>query len=101
MSETFGNVVVEAMASGLPVVTFDYAAAREYIQAEKNGCKVPFNNNDAFIQAAVQLAQQAELRQFLGTNAAQTASQLSWDNVVEHLHQTIQTVLRDHHDRRA
>ena len=101
MSETFGNVVVEAMASGLPVVTFDYAAAREYIQTDKNGCKVPFNNSDAFIQAAVQLAQQVELRQHLGINAAQTASQLSWDNVVEHLHQTIQTVLRDHHDRRA
>ncbi len=94
MSETFGNVILEAMASGVPVVTFDYAAAREYITTD-NGLKVPFGDESAFIAAAVDLAQNPTWRQTLGQNAYATASQLSWEHVVDHLHQTIQTVLRD------
>ena len=41
-TETFGNVTLEAMASGLPVVAFDYGAAREHIGAELAGMRVPF-----------------------------------------------------------
>lgn len=100
MSETFGNVILEAMASGLPVVTFDYAAAREYIHDGVNGMKAPFNDSQTFIQASVQLAQDAALRQRLGFAAYETASGLGWDQVVEHLHQTIQSVLRDTQSRR-
>ena len=34
-TETFGNVVTEALSSGLPVIAYDYAAASEYINDKK------------------------------------------------------------------
>lgn len=94
-SETFGNVILEAMASGLPVVTFNYAAAYEHIRSGENGMAVPLEDNAAFIDASIALACDAALRQRQGELASQTAHGLSWDKVVERLDQTIQTVLRE------
>lgn len=94
-SETFGNVVLEAMASGLPVVTFNYAAAYEHVRHGENGMAVPFNDNPAFIAASVQLALDAPLRQRMGLLASQTAANLSWEKVVARLDTTIQSVLRE------
>lgn len=56
ITETFGNIVLEAMASGLAVVSFDYAAAADYISHNDNGCKAVYDNNSAFIIEAKQLA---------------------------------------------
>ena len=56
LSETFGNVTLEAMASGVPVVAFDYGAARELIEDGVSGRRVPFGDADAFVAAAVALA---------------------------------------------
>lgn len=94
-SETFGNVVLEAMACGLPVVTFDYAAAREHILSGDNGMAIPLDNNAAFIAAAVELARNTELRQRMSPAATATAHNLSWRKVVERLHNTIQSVLHE------
>ncbi|HRJ54332.1 MAG TPA: glycosyltransferase family 1 protein [Candidatus Thiothrix moscowensis] len=94
-SETFGNVVLEAMASGLPVVTFHYAAAYEHIRHADNGMAVPLDDNAAFIDASLALARDPVLRQQLGECASQTALGLSWEKVVERLDNTIQTVLRE------
>ncbi|MBB4592731.1 glycosyltransferase family 4 protein [Xanthomonas cannabis] len=79
-SETFGNVTLEAMASGVATVAFDYGAAREYLRSGQNGAAV--DSDDAFIQAAVALTQDDALRQRLGTAAAQAMKRLHPDNVV-------------------
>ncbi|MBU0654182.1 MAG: glycosyltransferase family 1 protein [Gammaproteobacteria bacterium] len=92
-SETFGNVVMEAMASGLPVVTFDYAAAREHIRNGENGMAAPLDDNAAFITASLALAKDAELRKRMGAAATETAHNLSWERVIQRLHNTIQSVL--------
>ncbi len=39
--ETFGNVVLEAMASGLPVIAYDYACAHQYLTHGVNGWLSP------------------------------------------------------------
>jgi glycosyltransferase involved in cell wall biosynthesis len=52
LTETFGNVTLEAMASGLAVVAFDAAAAGEWIRDGSNGLLVPPGDDDAFIDAA-------------------------------------------------
>ncbi len=49
LTETFGNVVTEAMASGLPVVAFNYAAAARYIRHAENGWHVPLGDAAAFV----------------------------------------------------
>jgi glycosyltransferase involved in cell wall biosynthesis len=56
LTETFGNVTLESLASGVPVVAFDYGAAREHIHSEATGARVPTGDADAFVEAAVALA---------------------------------------------
>jgi glycosyltransferase involved in cell wall biosynthesis len=53
-TETFGNVTLEAMASGLPVVSYDLAAAHELIEHGRNGLLADPANEAEFI------AQQAD-----------------------------------------
>lgn len=101
-SETFGNVILEAMACGLPVVAFDYAAAREYVRSGENGISVPLDDNTAFIAAAVALAGDADQRHRLGEAANRTAHSLRWEEVVGQLHRTIQKILQEvHHETAA
>lgn len=92
-SETFGNVITEAMASGLPVVAFDYAAAEEHIRSEQNGIAIPLTDNQQFIQAGVRLAQDEQHRKHLGEQARLTAADLSWNRVIDRLDRTIQQLL--------
>lgn len=47
-SETFGNVVVEALASSLVVLTYNYAAGRQFIRHRDNGFVVGKGDTAAF-----------------------------------------------------
>jgi glycosyltransferase involved in cell wall biosynthesis len=49
LSETFGNVTLEAMASGIATVAFDYGAAREHLRDGVHGASVPFGDESAFL----------------------------------------------------
>jgi glycosyltransferase involved in cell wall biosynthesis len=55
-SETFGNVTLEALASGLPVVAFDYGAAREHIRNDLAGARIDLGDDDQFVETAVAIA---------------------------------------------
>ena len=50
-TETFGNVVTEAMASGLAVLGYNYAAPGKYILNGENGWLAPFDDSEAFFRA--------------------------------------------------
>ena len=61
VTETFGNVVTEALASGLVVLAYDYAATREHVWSGKNGFSVKFDDREAFLAAAgIVMARRAE-----------------------------------------
>jgi len=79
-SETFGNVTLEAMASGVATVAFDYGAAREYLRTDDNGIAV--NEDSEFVAAALQLAGDDVLRARLGRNAAIAMKRLHPQQVV-------------------
>lgn len=64
LSETFGNVTLEAMASGLATVAFDYGAAREHLIDGVHGASVPFGNEDAFVDRFLTIARSAQLAEF-------------------------------------
>ncbi len=81
-TETFGNVTTEAMASGLPVLAFDHAAAAELIRNHGNGVVVACDNPTAFVRCAVGMAQDPAWRHSMGANARATAVELDWDSIV-------------------
>ncbi|MEM6885828.1 MAG: glycosyltransferase family 1 protein [Verrucomicrobiota bacterium] len=92
-TETFGNVVTEAMASGCPVVTYDYAAGRQHIVSGKNGITVPLADHAAFARAMVELAQKPELQQKLGQAARDTAETIPWEGVISEYLRVINRVV--------
>jgi glycosyltransferase involved in cell wall biosynthesis len=83
MSETFGNVTLEAMASGLAVVAYDYAAARAHIEHGRSGVLAPSGRDDEFVARARKLAANpADVRR-LGRAARAAAERLGWDRICE------------------
>ena len=58
ITETFGNVVTEALASGLVTVAFDYAAPRRFIEPPKNGFLADFGDEQHFLETVDQAANQ-------------------------------------------
>lgn len=82
LTETYGNVVPEAMASGLAVVAYHDAAAAELIASEQNGLTVPAGDEKAFIAAACRMAQDAGLRLRCRQSAPNRVAPISWDAVI-------------------
>ena len=83
-TETFGNVTLEAMASGLPVVAYDYAAAAMHIRDGSNGVRVALDRPGEFACRAEQLAAWEPRRlSTLGQAARAHTEGLGWDRVVE------------------
>lgn len=82
LTETFGNVLTEAMASGLAVAGFDYAAARQFVQHGQNGLAVPCDQPDALVEAATLLATDDLLRTQLRQAARAAVERQSWENVI-------------------
>jgi glycosyltransferase involved in cell wall biosynthesis len=81
-SETFGNVVLEAMASGLAVVAFDYAGAADNIQHDLNGLLAPFDNEEAFVRLVVELAQDNAQLARLRSAARSAALGCDWQTII-------------------
>ena len=83
LTETFGNVIPEAMASGLPVVAFDEAAAHSLIHNGENGIRVPPGDSRAFIDAVLSAtADPVRLRRW-GLQARAGAERHGWDGVID------------------
>ncbi len=82
LTETYGNVVAEAMASGLPVVAYCSAAAAELIQPQCNGVLAAPGDEPAFVAAALSLLEDAALRRQIGAAARATMLARGWDGVI-------------------
>ena len=83
-TETFGNVLLEGMASGLATVSYDYAASALHVEHDRNGLKAPKGDADAFIRhavAALAIKADDELRRA----ARDSAMKLGWDQVLDDL----------------
>lgn len=94
LSETFGNVLTEALASGLAVAGFDYAAARQFITHEVNGLTIPRHDPDALIAAAVRLATDRALRDRLRSQARQPLLEQTWDRVIDRFEADLASVIQ-------
>ncbi len=97
LTETFGNVTLEAMASGLAVVAYDYAAAQQYLAHERSGLLAPFDDGEAFVGLATALAADPARAASLRLQARASAERIDWDNVFD----DFEAVLRDVIERQA
>ncbi len=82
LTETFGNVVTEAMASGLAVASFDYAAGRQFIRHGENGLLAPCDEPETLERVSLQLVENDPLRVQLGKQARHGFEEQSWDKVI-------------------
>lgn len=89
LTETFGNVTPEAMASGLAVVAFDYAAATEFITDGKSGRLCPYGDHRSFIANAASLARDIVSARALGRAARSVAERLDWEQVILQLEEAL------------
>lgn len=83
MTETFGNVVPEAMASGLAVLAYDHAAAGQLIRHGENGLLARLDDLAGFCALARRLAGDLAQARALGTQARETAARLDWDHIIQ------------------
>lgn len=88
LTETFGNVILEALASGLAVVAFDYAAARAHVEPGRSGQLAPFGDAQALVAAATTLARDFDALRHMGQTARQAMLQLD----SEHLYDRLETL---------
>ena len=79
-TDTFGNVLLEAMASGLPVVGADVGPTRELLAAQTGVTFAPGDPAD-FARRLLDLATNDAWRATLARNALQFARRCSWDHV--------------------
>lgn len=91
LSETFGNVILEALAAGLPVVAYAEGAAREHLVDGVNGYCIESGNAPAFIDAATRLASNPALIRHMGRAAHVGVAGLSPDAVIR----DFETLLRE------
>jgi len=96
-TETFGNVTLEAMASGLVVIAYDYAAARINITHGATGMLVPYGDSQAFVGAAGKLARDPQSLAKIRWQARTHAASLDWQRVVDRF-ATLLTGALDQHD---
>jgi glycosyltransferase involved in cell wall biosynthesis len=84
-SDTFGNVTLEALASGLPVVAFDAAAAADHVDDCGNGLLVPVGDERAYVAAVCSLAWQHGELAGMREQARGAARRLQWADVLSRL----------------
>ncbi len=89
LTDTFGNVTLEALASGLPVAAFNTAAAAEYLPCSGAGVVVPVGDAQAYRSAVCSLAGDLPLLTTMRAYARASASTACWSRVLgtfeEHL----------------
>jgi glycosyltransferase involved in cell wall biosynthesis len=92
-TETFGNVTVEAMASGLVVVAYDYAAAGMHITHGETGVLVPYGEAEAFVTTATDLAREPQSLPRMRRQAREYVATLGWQSVVQQFEMLLTGVL--------
>ena len=82
-TEAFGNVVLEAMASGVPVVSADTPSAAALLVDGETGVLCPADDLASYVAALCLLVEDAGLRQLMGRHARLASEAFSWDAASE------------------
>jgi glycosyltransferase involved in cell wall biosynthesis len=99
LTETYGNVTAEALASGLAVVAYDYAAARVLIDDGHNGLLAACGDAAAFTAAALRAAADPVLRAALRFRAREGVALMDWDAITGDFVAALAAVVRVHEQK--
>jgi len=81
-SESFGNVTLEAMASGLPAVCADATGSRSLVAPGETGFLAPADDAEGFAHHITTLAQDSALRRRMGRRARERSLDFSWEETL-------------------
>ncbi|WP_268799648.1 glycosyltransferase family 4 protein [Pseudomonas huanghezhanensis] len=96
LTDTFGNVVMEALASGLGVVAYDEAAAAQHIRHGHNGAVAMPGDEEGFIDAARWMLEDEETLRRVRLNARQHAGRHGWAGIIELFEKQLRSVIKVH-----
>ena len=92
VTETLGLVVLEAMASGLPVIASPAGGVRDHLVDGENGLACPAGDAAQMARAMIRLTGDWALSRHLAQGARRTAERLSWTREMERLDLSYQEV---------
>lgn len=95
-TETYGNVIPEAMSSGLAVLAYEYASAAELIRHQDNGLLARFGDSAGFIALAQQLVRTPEQVAAMRVAARARTEALDWSQIVLQTETLWMNMVRDH-----
>lgn len=95
MTETFGNTVTEALASGLVVVGYDYAAAEMHIKHEVNGLLADYGNEELFLQRCRE-ALDVICDNAIRVEATMSVVNLTWEGITQQLIDIAEKIIDEH-----
>lgn len=101
VTETFGNVLLEAMASGLPVVAAAAGGVLEFVRHGRNSWLVQPNSADAMAEGVARLLDDVPMRRSLAEGGLATARSRGWDMVDDRLVEDYVRIVRQHAARSA
>ncbi|HPM57731.1 MAG TPA: glycosyltransferase family 1 protein [Thermomonas sp.] len=101
-SETFGNVTLEALASGVPTVAFDYGAARECLRDGLHGAAIrrtgqPARDDAAFIAAVARIGSDEATRRRMRPSCREAVSALRPTQVAADFDHLLQSLAQRGH----
>ncbi|KAK4569807.1 hypothetical protein LTR86_002776 [Recurvomyces mirabilis] len=96
ITETFGLVVLESMASGVPVIARDEGGPSETVKHGKSGFLVPPHDLETFVKCSRELAMNTALRQEMNKNARLQALDTTWDKINNQVALELAAVLEEH-----
>ncbi|KAJ5819007.1 hypothetical protein N7474_004598 [Penicillium riverlandense] len=100
ITETFGLVVLEAMASGLPVIARDQGGPSDIIRHGKTGYLVPPSDVDQFTALVREVSQDGSRRETLAVAARQYADDTTWEKINRRAAWQMAAALK-HHDQES
>jgi glycosyltransferase involved in cell wall biosynthesis len=98
-TETFGNVALEAMASGLPVAAVASGGGTDFLVHGHNSLLCAADDKDAFTENLVAIMEDKNLKSRLAGNAEKTALSMDWDRIFDGLIETYETVIEESQQR--
>jgi glycosyltransferase involved in cell wall biosynthesis len=81
LTETFGNVTLESLASGTPVLAFDCAAASDFITNHENGWLIDSDAPQSYIQRALEITRDTNTLCQARTFTRRSVTHLGWDEI--------------------